>query len=146
MSSTKKISYFVYAAIIVAAAFMLWSIWNNTKAELLEVRGDTLFLQSSYVTEAFPIRLVDVENIRMIELTSDSPYRPVERIVGASTLTHGLYRLANGERAFVNRRGRGDLWLIPIHKRFDIIYRLKEPQTLIQQIRQSQAKQEPHKR
>lgn len=110
----------VIGSLLVGIALMIFSVDVD---ELVEVRGDTLYVQSSYLTESIPIQLVQVDSVRLVDLSTEQSALPKTRIIGSSLKIHGLYELSNTRKAFVYLKGEGDVVYVPVKNRMDVLVR-----------------------
>ena len=123
MSPESKQGLLIAGVVCILLAGIGLMILSTDVDELVEIRGDSLYIQSSYVTENIPLQLIQADSVRLVDLSTEQSAIPRTRIIGSSLKVHGIYELSNARRAFVYLKGEGGVVYVPIENRMDVLVR-----------------------
>lgn len=121
----------------VAAAALAYTAYASRNSRV-ELGGGNLRLVGDFWGREIPLRLLDIDSARILDLPKDSDYAPKRRTFGTGLpgYASGWFRLRNGEKALLYLSRRQEVVYIPTTDGYSLLLSVDDPERFLQALQQ----------
>ena len=122
------------ALVLIALAYTAYS----SRHSRVEVDNEGIRLVGDFWGREIPLRLLDISNARILDLTADTEYIPKRRTFGTGLpgYASGWFRLRNGDKALLYLTRRQQVAYIPTFDGYSLLLSIEEPERFIARLQQ----------
>jgi hypothetical protein len=113
---------------------LLLSVAIASQSATFTVSPEGLRLRAGLSNRQIPANMLQVEQVRILNLQEDGDYRPQRRRAGSSIPGYqaGWFRLRNGEQALIYLTDARRIVYIPTHQDYSVLLSVQQPEAMVQ--------------